>query len=129
MIAKVLRGDNPTAVSRRVGCNQNSGDAAEKAAWTHKREKETVQFLVLVEVENGNKNQLNRAKMEGKIRLWKNAAHFVRVDMGEIENFDKLGKESAVEKDSAKRLKALFSHEKEEQGDADGGNADEKEMF
>ena len=65
VIAKILQGNQPAAVSRRRRRNQNRRNAAKQTAGAHEGEEETVQFLVFRQIQNANKDDLYRAKVEG----------------------------------------------------------------
>ena len=65
MISKVLRGEDPTAVSRGVRGNEDCCNTAKQTAGTHEGKQETVYLFVFHKEENCDKDKLNRAKVEG----------------------------------------------------------------
>ena len=129
MIAKILQGDKPTAVSRRARCNQNCRDTAKQTAGAHEGEQEAVQFFIFGEIQNANEDNLYRAKVEGKVRLGEYAAVRCFVGNGIIENFNNFRNDTAIEENRAHRTEVLFS-KKEEQTDNDKkGDADTNQML
>ena len=65
VVSKVLRRDKPTAVSRGVRGDENCRNAAKQTTGTHEGKQEAVNLFVLHQEENGDKDKLNGAKVEG----------------------------------------------------------------
>ena len=68
-----------------------------------------MQFFIFGQIQNANKDDLYRAKVERQVRLREHAAVrcFVRIRI--VENFDNFRHDSAIEENGAHRTKALLS--------------------
>ena len=86
-------------------------------------------LLVFIQMENCDEDNLNRAKMEGQIRLGKDTAHRFFVGAGKIENFNKFGNQTAVKEYGNDEAKILFLKEKEKSDNQQDGNPDHDKMF
>ena len=88
-----------------------------------------MQLFVFHEIENGNKDKLNGAKVEGQVRFGKDAAEFMLVYVREVKDFDKLGNQTAVKEDGNEGAEAFLSNKQEKSNDKQNGNAYQNEMF
>ena len=88
-----------------------------------------MQLLVFAKIQNADKDNLYRAKVEGQITFGKHAAEFGFVCIGIVENFDNFGYDSAVEKDGAYRTEVLFSQKDKQDGGENYTNADAKQVL
>ena len=105
MKKEILCRDDPHPVKGGRGRDQERRRTAKQAAWEHKGKKDAPQLFIGRKVEDHDKDDLDRAKVEGQIGLWQDTAVCSFVSDGVIKDLDGFGYKPHTEHDLKKPIK------------------------